>query len=75
MSVKRFGIVDADGLVINTIDLDPNTEWNPKEGCTLFEHERISIGDKIKNGELEIQKRLQPADIENDVIENSVQEE
>ena len=48
----RRAVLDADGNVVNVIELDPAADWKPPVGTTVVAHAVASPGDTLKGGVL-----------------------
>lgn len=46
-----YAIIDSEGLVINTIEWDGNTEWQPPAGCSVVPRKNGGIGWSYVDGE------------------------
>ena len=45
-----YAIIDSEGLVINTVEWDGNTEWQPPAGCSAVHLENGGIGWSYVDG-------------------------
>jgi hypothetical protein len=48
--MATFAVIDADGNVVNSVELDEDSEWKPPDGCTVVRSEEAGIGGKLFNG-------------------------
>lgn len=47
MTIKRMAIVDNEGLVVNVIELDTDSDYQAPDGCVLVED--TPIGDDTQS--------------------------
>ena len=52
--MKKYGLVDKNNKIVNTIVLKDGDEWEPPEGCTLLDSDKASIGMSVVDGVLVI---------------------
>ena len=48
----RHAVLDADGNVVNVIERDPSSDWEPLAETTVVAHADASPGDTLKGGVL-----------------------
>jgi hypothetical protein len=46
----RHALVDANGIVVNVIELEPDANWRPPQGCSVVPSETADIGDMFDHG-------------------------
>jgi hypothetical protein len=46
-----YAIIDSEGLVVNSIEWDGSTEWQPPAGCSIVPLENGGIGWSYVDGE------------------------
>lgn len=56
MAIKKCGIYNNKGEVVNVIRVDEDNHFLPGEGFNIIDDENAEIGDTVKNGNLIKQK-------------------
>lgn len=50
--IKRCGLYDSNGNVVNVIVIDTEVEYTPSEGLSIIGDESAAIGDTVEDGAL-----------------------
>ena len=74
---KRYGICNQEGEVVNVVVIKDGDDYQQPEGHTMHEdpEDRVSIGDRIENGEFQTQERLKEQPIPEPTVEQKRQME
>ena len=46
---KKVGLYNENGLVVNVVKIDTETEYTPPEGLSIIDNELSNIGDSVEN--------------------------